>query len=53
MAAHNQKEKIRDHYDRVSPYYRTLWGEHLHHGYWIRGNESKERAQIQLIERLR
>jgi tocopherol O-methyltransferase len=29
-----------------------LWGEHLHHGYWIRGDETKEQAQIQLIEHL-
>jgi len=52
MPRYNQKEKIRDHYDRVSPYYHTLWGEHLHHGYWIDGHESKERAQQQLIEHL-
>ena len=48
----NDKNKVKEHYDRVSPYYHTLWGEHLHHGYWIRGDESKERAQIQLIEHL-
>ena len=36
----------------VSPYYRSLWGEHIHHGYWIRGDESKEKAQLQLIEHL-
>lgn len=46
----NDKEKVRDHYDRMSPYYRSLWGEHIHHGYWIRGDESKEAAQLQLIE---
>ena len=46
----NDKKKVRDHYDRVSPYYRELWGEHLHHGYWIRGTESKEEAQRQLVE---
>jgi len=51
-ARYSDKEKIRDHYDRVSPYYRNLWGEHLHHGYWIRGNETKEKAQLQLIEHL-
>jgi tocopherol O-methyltransferase len=51
-ARSNAKEKVIDHYDRVSPYYRTLWGEHLHHGYWIRGDESKEQAQLQLIEHL-
>jgi len=48
----NGKRRIIEHYDRVSPYYRSLWGEHLHHGYWIRGDESKEKAQHQLIEYL-
>jgi tocopherol O-methyltransferase len=48
----NDKRKIVEHYDFVSPYYQSLWGEHLHHGYWIRGDESKELAQLQLIEHL-
>ena len=52
MAHTNDKQSIIEHYDIVSPYYRSLWGEHLHHGYWIRGDESKERAQLQLIEHL-
>ena len=52
MHRSNDKHKIIEHYDLVSPYYRSLWGEHLHHGYWIRGNESKEKAQLQLIEHL-
>jgi tocopherol O-methyltransferase len=49
---YNDKERIRDLYDRISPYYHSLWGEHIHHGYWIRGDETKEQAQIQLIEHL-
>ncbi len=48
----NDKQKIIEHYDLLSPYYRSLWGDHLHHGYWIRGDESKEQAQLQLIEHL-
>lgn len=48
----NEKHKIIEHYDFASPYYRLLWGEHIHHGYWISGDESKETAQIQLIEHL-
>src|ERR1700730_2005516 len=48
----NDKHGGIEHYDLVSPYYRSLWGEHLHHGYWIRGDESKEKAQLQLIEHL-
>ncbi len=52
MMRYNDREKIRKHYDLVSPYYQTLWGKHIHHGYWIRGDETKEKAQIQLIEHL-
>ncbi|HXM94278.1 MAG TPA: class I SAM-dependent methyltransferase [Candidatus Dormibacteraeota bacterium] len=52
MPRSNDKRRVIEHYDLVSPYYRSLWGEHLHHGYWIRGDESKERAQLQLIEHL-
>jgi len=48
----NDKKKVREHYDRMSLYYHSLWGEHIHHGYWIRGDESKETAQVQLIEHL-
>jgi tocopherol O-methyltransferase len=52
MTRPNHKPKIIEHYDVVSPFYRSLWGEHLHHGYWIRGDESKEEAQLQLTEHL-
>jgi len=52
MLRSNDKHRIIKHYDAISPYYRSLWGEHLHHGYWIRGDESKEKAQLQLIEHL-
>jgi tocopherol O-methyltransferase len=52
MTRANDKQRIVEHYDVVSPYYRSLWGEHLHHGYWIRGDESKETAQLQLLEHL-
>jgi tocopherol O-methyltransferase len=48
----NDKNRVVEHYDVISPHYRALWGEHLHHGYWIRGDESKEQAQLQLIEHL-
>jgi cyclopropane fatty-acyl-phospholipid synthase-like methyltransferase len=52
MRRSDHKRKIIEHYDVVSPFYRSLWGEHLHHGYWIGGDESKEKAQVQLIEYL-
>jgi tocopherol O-methyltransferase len=50
MPQYNEKKKIQKHYDVMSPYYQSLWGEHLHHGYWISGDETKEKAQDQLIE---
>jgi len=52
MPRFNDKPKIIEHYDVLGPLYRSVWGEHLHHGYWIRGDESKERAQLQLVEHL-
>ena len=48
----NDKQKVAAHYDVITSYYRSFWGEHLHHGYWIRGNETKEEAQEQLVEHL-
>jgi tocopherol O-methyltransferase len=48
----NDKRKIIEHYDLVSPYYQAFWGENIHHGFWIRGDESKELAQTQLTEHL-
>ena len=52
MTRVNEKEKIREFYDLVSSHFHDLWGDHLHHGYWIRGDETKEKAQIQLIDHL-
>lgn len=52
MKTYNNKEKIIEHYDFLSPYYHSLWGEHLHHGYWITGKETKEKAQLALTEHL-
>ena len=52
MTRFNDKQRVSDHYDRASPFYQELWGMHIHHGYWISGDETKEKAQIQLIEQL-
>lgn len=47
-----ERSRIAEHYDVVSPFYRELWGEHLHHGYYATGNESRERATEALLERV-
>ena len=41
-------EAIAGHYDSLDPYYRDLWGDHVHHGLWLDGRESTARA----IERM-
>ena len=28
------KDSIRDHYDLATPWYRLVWGPHIHHGLW-------------------
>lgn len=49
---HNDTAAVRAHYDLASGHYHTLWGEHIHHGYWITGKESKEEAADNLIKLL-
>ncbi len=46
-----QKRVIQGHYDLSTPFYRLLWGPHIHHGLWD-ANESPRVAQLQLTERL-
>lgn len=36
------------HYDELDRFYRTVWGTHLHHGYWQSGDESTEEAILNL-----
>lgn len=36
------------HYDSLDRFYRDIWGEHVHHGYWEIGRESTEEAVVHL-----
>lgn len=45
-----QSESVVTHYDELDPFYRSLWGEHLHHGLWLTGHESVEEAVKNLIQ---
>src|SRR5262245_13413810 len=50
-----RKHSIRSHYDLATPFYRLLWGRHIHHGLWEAGESSPTppaQAQRRLIERL-
>jgi tocopherol O-methyltransferase len=41
---------IATHYDQLDPFYRALWGEHVHHGLWLNGRESAATAQTNLVD---
>ncbi len=41
---------IAHHYDELDPFYRALWGEHLHHGLWTTGRESAREAAIAMVD---
>ncbi|KAK6524127.1 hypothetical protein TWF694_005789 [Orbilia ellipsospora] len=44
------KDRIKTHYDLLSDYYYSLWGEHIHHGYFTDDpSDTKEAAQRRLI----
>jgi tocopherol O-methyltransferase len=46
------KDRIRHHYEICSDYYYSLWGEHIHHGYFVSPSDTKEVAQRRLIQLL-
>ncbi len=49
---HVHQAEIARHYDLGSPFYRLLWGPHIHHGLWLTGEESPREAQEQLTREL-
>lgn len=51
-AASTTVEAVAYHYDELDVFYREIWGEHVHHGLWLTGGESAERAVVQLAERV-
>jgi tocopherol O-methyltransferase len=38
------------HYDELDTFYRSIWGDHFHHGLWLSGKESFEVAVRQLVD---
>jgi tocopherol O-methyltransferase len=41
---------VADHYNELDVFYRELWGEHVHHGFWVSGQESPEVAVRHLVD---
>ena len=38
------------HYDELDAFYREIWGEHVHHGYWATGAEPPDQAAEALVD---
>lgn len=43
-------DEVAAHYDALDGFYREIWGEHVHHGLWRSGRESREEAVQALCE---
>ena len=43
---------VADHYDELDPFYREIWGAHVHHGLWTTGRETPDQAVEALVARL-
>jgi len=41
---------VAEHYNELDPWYRKLWGDHLHHGLWKKGNETPQQAVEELVD---
>jgi tocopherol O-methyltransferase len=42
--------EVARHYDDLDRFYRRIWGEHVHHGYWGRGAGSAAEAAEHLVD---
>jgi tocopherol O-methyltransferase len=42
-------EEVAGHYDELDHFYREIWGEHVHHGLWLRPDDAPEKATRQLV----
>jgi tocopherol O-methyltransferase len=40
------------HYNDLDAFYREVWGDHVHHGYWATGRETPDEAANALVDRL-
>jgi tocopherol O-methyltransferase len=45
-------DAVAAHYDELDSFYRDIWGEHVHHGYWATGRETPAEAALSLIDLL-
>lgn len=46
----SDEASVAGHYDALDEFYREIWGEHVHHGLWVGGDESVEEATRAMID---
>ncbi len=44
-----ETEGVAKHYNELDEFYREVWGEHVHHGFWHTGRETPKEAVEQLV----
>jgi tocopherol O-methyltransferase len=44
-----ETDSVGQHYDELDEFYREVWGEHVHHGFWKTGRETPGQAVEQLV----
>lgn len=49
---HESPETVASHYDDLDDFYREIWGPHVHHGFWEKGDEESSVATENLIKYL-
>jgi len=47
---HLSTDAVAHHYDELDRFYREIWGEHVHHGLWLRRGDPPEKATRQLVD---
>lgn len=54
MTAHldDSQGPVAGHYDRLDPFYRRIWGEHIHHGLWTDPTLAPEVAVRHLVHQV-
>jgi tocopherol O-methyltransferase len=45
-------DAVAAHYDELDPFYREIWGDHVHHGLWTTGRETPGQAVEALVAHL-
>ena len=43
---------VAEHYDSLDPFYRDIWGQHVHHGLWTTGRETAAEATEKMSHRV-